>query len=74
MDNVKFLKYISFPWPQMVAARDCKRTTRAPYSSGSHWLYMNYPYTQHSLMCVSSSSSDSVAVAVTKERRESDRL
>jgi len=71
---VKYLKYISFPWPQMVAAHDCKRAARAPYSSGSRWLCTNYPYTQHSLMCDSSSLFDSVTVAITTERRESDRL
>jgi len=68
------LKYISFPWPHMVAARNCKRTAWAPYNSGSHWLYTNYLYTQHSLMCDSSSLFDSVVVAITKERRESDSL
>jgi len=75
MDNVKYLKYVSFPWPQMVAARYCKRTARAPYSTGSHWLYTNYPYTQNSRMCDSPCSFNSVAVAITKViTRESDGL
>ena len=46
----KYLKYISFPWPPVVAVHDHKWYARALQNNGIYWLHKNYPYTQHSVM------------------------
>jgi hypothetical protein len=43
------MKYISFPWPPVVAAHNRKRLERALQSSRIYLSQKNYPYTQNQL-------------------------
>ena len=53
----KQMKYVSFPWPPVVAPHDRKTLAQAFHSSGSYWLYPNCPYTRDSVMSVRSQLS-----------------
>ena len=46
----KYLKYISFPWPPVVAVHDHKWFAGALQSNGIYRLCKNCPYSQHSIM------------------------
>jgi len=46
----KYLKYISFPWPPVVALHGHKWFARALKSNTIYWLYKIYPYIQHSVI------------------------
>jgi hypothetical protein len=50
----KYMNCVNFPWPPVLAAHDRKTFARAMPSSRSYWIWKNYPYTQHSVMCIRS--------------------
>jgi len=46
------MKYVSFPWPAVVATHDRKRLAQTLHSIRSYWLRNNYPYAQHSVISI----------------------
>ena len=46
----KYMKYIGFPWPPVVAAHDRKRLPEHCIAAEGYWLQKNYPYTHHPVM------------------------
>lgn len=65
------MKYVSFPWSPVVAAHDRESFTQGLNSSGSRWLWKNYPYTQNSVMLFRSYHSPlptKLSLAVTTRR------
>jgi len=48
------MKYVTFPRPLLVAARERKGLSVALRSSGKLLAAENYPYTQHSVMSIRS--------------------
>ena len=50
----KYMTYVSFPWPPVVAAHDHKGLARAQYNSGSYCFRKNHPYANDSVMFISS--------------------
>jgi hypothetical protein len=48
----KYIKFVNFPWPAVVAAHDRKRLARALPISGSYWRYKIYPNTQNSVRSI----------------------
>jgi hypothetical protein len=43
-------KYVSFPWPAVVATHDRKSLAQTLHTIRSYWLQNNYPYVQHSII------------------------
>jgi hypothetical protein len=46
------MKYVSFPWPGVVATHDCTRLAQTLHSIRSYWLWNNYPYAQDSVISI----------------------
>jgi hypothetical protein len=46
------MKYVSFPWPAVVATHDRTRLAQTLHSIRSYWLLNNYPYAQDSVISI----------------------